>query len=95
MTRREMRLAEQGYSTREIDEQAEFERNAPWGSHYGNALAFIVDSLSDTEGGITLDMIETLDPDSAMEFCEMYNTTLEELRKAIEAFRIASNNYNN
>lgn len=91
-TRREMRLQEMGYSTREVFEQREFEASQPTGSYFANALAFIVESL--TENDIEWDMIENLDHESMMEFAEMYNFTPDALEKAIEAFRVAANAYN-
>lgn len=76
-----------GSSTREIEEHHEHWSNAPAGSHYANALAFIVDSIND---GHFLGDIEELDYESMMEFAEMYNFTEESLRKAIDAFRKAA-----
>lgn len=91
MTRREARLAAQGYSTRELDEERE---NATTGSHFANALAFIVDSLADDETPVfnTSDFENNIDPESIMEFAEMYNFTLESFHKALEYFQRAVHN---
>jgi hypothetical protein len=84
-TRRELRLLEQGYSTREIEEERE---KTTSGSHIANALAFIVDSIGDS--GMFLRDIEELDIDSMLEFADMYNFTPNALEKAISAFRTAA-----
>ena len=80
-------LAAMGYSSREIEEENTFRASAPWGSHYANALAFIVESINDDH---TLGDIEALDYESMMEFAEMYNFTEMALRKAIDDFRKAA-----
>jgi len=80
---REQVLAAQGYSTREIEEEMNHRKNAPTGSYFANALAFIVESIND---GMTTTDIRTLDYDSMMEFGEMYNFTEESLSLALEQF---------
>lgn len=93
-TRRELRrinaLTELGYSTREAEEAAEFEKTAPPGSHFANALAFIVESLSDPETPVynTSDL-ENLDSGTLLEFAEMYNFTDDAYRKALQQFSAA------
>lgn len=62
--------------------------NAPAGSHFANALAFIVESLSDDNAESTHD-IQAMDIESRMEFAEMYNFTEEAFQKAYTAFRQA------
>ena len=80
-------LTAAGYSSREIEEHAEHLANAPAGSHFANALAFIVESINDDH---FLGDIEELDYESMMEFAEMYNFTEESLRNAINSFRKAA-----
>lgn len=77
---------------RELREQAEHERNAPWGSHFANALAFIVESLSDDDTPVnnTDDFENNIDPETFMEFADMYNFTREAFDQALEMFRNAS-----
>lgn len=72
---------------REIREQQEFERNAPWGSYFANALAFIVESMNEEH---TMGEIENMDIDTMLEFADMYNFTPDALQKAIDAFRPAA-----
>lgn len=76
---------------REIQEQKEFERNAPWGSYFANALAFIVESLSDDETPVhnTDDFENNLSPEDIMEWAEMYNFTIDAFHTALEMFRKA------
>lgn len=75
------RLTAAGYSTKEIEEQMEHEANAPAGSYYANALAFVVESIVDDNAEDLLD-IALMDRGSLMEFADQYNTTLEMIYKA-------------
>lgn len=79
---------ERGYSTREIEEERE---NAVAGSYFANALAFIVETLSDEETPVhnTDDFENNLSPDDMLEWADMYNFTLEAFHKALEMFRNA------
>lgn len=87
MTNTDEELYAQGYSTREVFEQREFEASQPIGSYFANALAFIVESMNEEH---SMGDIESLDEETMMEFAEMYNFTPEALEKAIEAFRPAA-----
>lgn len=84
---RASRLADMGYSTREIEEEMNHQKNSPTGSYFANALAFIVESIND---GMTITDIRTLDYESMMEFGEMYNFTEESLSLALEQFEKAA-----
>lgn len=50
-----------------------------------NAYQFIIDSIND---GVEFDMIESLDPESMREFAEIYETTNENIERAINTMRI-------
>ena len=62
--------------------------NAPRGSYFANALAFIVESLKDNEVECSAD-INNMDYESIMEFAEIYNFTYEAFGDAIRAFQQA------
>lgn len=83
MTRREWR---------QNQEFAAENDHAVSGTHYGNALAFIMDSIGDTDegsGSLNTSDIENLDRESRLEFAEMYNFTEESLTQALQYFRSA------
>lgn len=80
-------LAAMGYSSREIAEQNAFEDSQPRGSHFANALAFIVESMNEEH---SMGDIESLDEETMEEFAVIYNFTPESLAKAIEMFRPAA-----
>ncbi len=82
------RLAASGYSTRELEEQAETLNKAPAGSYFANALAFIVESLADGEVESSNE-IQALDYEAIMEFGEMYNFTYEAFGDAMRKFQQA------
>lgn len=85
MTRAEYRQNQEFRGERAEDE-------IPFGSHYANALAFIVDTLADDDElpvQNTSDFENALDPDTIMEFAEMYNFTIPAFRQAMEAFQRA------
>jgi hypothetical protein len=65
--------------------------NTTTGSHFANALAFIVESLSDADTPVsnTDDFENNIDADTILEFAEMYNFTLDAFHKALEMFRKA------
>lgn len=60
--------------------------DAPAGSHYANALAFIVESVIDGNVEDLTDIV-MMDYESMMEFAEQYNFTEEMLKKAIADMR--------
>lgn len=83
MTRREWRQNQEFAADNEI---------AVSGTHYANALAFIVDSIGTTDegdGSLNTSDIENLDRESRLEFAEMYNFTESALEKALQYFRSA------
>lgn len=59
------------------------------GTHFANALAFIVESLADAEEGTgmfnTTDL-ENLDKESLLEFADMYNFTESTFENALKMF---------
>ena len=61
------------------------------GSHFANALAFIVESLADDDTPVhnTDDFENAHDIDTILEFAEMYNFTLDAFHQALEMFRNA------
>lgn len=66
--------------------------NAPLGSYYANALAFIVESFLDDNAEDYLDIL-LMDVESLNEFAEMYNTTVEMIHKANRDLRTISEKY--
>jgi len=66
--------------------------NAPAGSYYANALAFIVESFLDDNAEDYLDIL-LMDVESLNEFAEMYNTTVEMIHKANRDLRTISEKY--
>lgn len=59
------------------------------GTHFANALAFIVDSIADMDEGygqFNTSDIENLDQESVLEFGDMYNFTPESLKLALRGF---------
>ena len=84
-------LAASGYSTRELEEQAEALNNAPAGSYYANALAFVIESFLEGNAEDYTDF-STMDHESLLEFAEMYNTTTEMIAKAVRDIRTVAEN---
>lgn len=69
-------------------EEQQFNASQAIGSHFANALAFIVETLNEQDLG--MGDIEALDEESMLEFAEMYNFTPESLAQAIDQFRPAA-----
>lgn len=91
---RESALYAMGYSTREVEEQLENETPNSSGTHFANALAFIVETLGNTHNEElpvhnTDDFENALDAESLMEFADMYNFSMESFRTALDWFRVA------
>jgi len=63
--------------------------DAPAGSYYANALAFVVESFLDDNVEDYTD-ITMMDYESKLEFAEMYNTTVEMIEKAVRDIRTVS-----
>ncbi len=60
------------------------------GSHFANALAFIVESLADDDTPVSnTSDLENLDSGTLLEFEEMYNFTDDAYKKALDFFRQA------
>lgn len=79
-------------SSREVEEHNEHWQNAPAGSYYANALAFIVESFLEDNIEDYMD-ISSMDVESLNEFAEMYNTTVEMIHKANRDLRTISEKY--
>ena len=76
-------------STREREEHEEHLKNAPAGSYYANALAFVIESILEGSAEDYTD-ITMMDYESLLEFAEMYNTTTEMIAKAVRDIRTVS-----
>jgi hypothetical protein len=76
-----------GYSTREVQETLDSET---LGTHFSNALAFVVESLADDDTPIqnTSDL-ENMELTELLEWCDMYNFSPNAFRLAIEQFTLA------
>lgn len=89
---RESALYALGYSTREVEETLEAESKNATGTHFANALAFIVESLTDEGTPISefgTGYFHGMDSTDLMEFATMYNFTEEAFRKALTAYQLS------
>lgn len=73
-------------SSREVEEHNEHWQNAPAGSYYANALAFVIEAFLEENVEDYTD-ITMMDYESLLEFAEMYNTTTEMIAKAVRDIR--------
>ena len=65
--------------------------DAPQGSYYANALAFVIESFLDGNAEDYTDF-STMDYESLHEFAELYNTTTDMIAKAVRDIRTVAEN---